>query len=91
MDCIGFEVFTAMTMKNALYWEVTSCGSCKNRRFEGIYRLRHQGDKNQRARNNVSNNTLSADCVYYRSLSVSLIFAVRQRAFACWSHGQETP
>jgi hypothetical protein len=30
-----FEVFTAVTMKNAVFWDVTPCGSCKNRRFEG--------------------------------------------------------
>jgi hypothetical protein len=32
---VGFEVFTAMTMKNDVFWNVTSCGSCKNRRFGG--------------------------------------------------------
>jgi hypothetical protein len=35
-----------MTLKNAIFWDVKSCGSCKNRRFGGTYRLRHQGDKN---------------------------------------------
>jgi hypothetical protein len=30
-----FEVFTAVTMKNVVFWDVTPCGSCKNRRFEG--------------------------------------------------------
>jgi hypothetical protein len=33
-------------MKNAVFWEVTQCGSCKNRRFGGTYRLHHQGVKN---------------------------------------------
>jgi hypothetical protein len=32
-----FEVFTAVTMKNAVFWDVTPCGSCKNRRFGGKY------------------------------------------------------
>jgi hypothetical protein len=27
---IKFEVFTAVTMKNGVFWEVTPCGSCKN-------------------------------------------------------------
>jgi hypothetical protein len=27
-----FEVFTAVTMKNAVFLDVTPCGSCKNRR-----------------------------------------------------------
>jgi hypothetical protein len=32
---VRFEVFTAMTMKNVVYWDVTPCGSCKNRHFGG--------------------------------------------------------
>jgi hypothetical protein len=45
----------ALTMKDAVFWDVTPCGCCKNRRFGGTYRL-HQSDKNERARNNVSSN-----------------------------------
>jgi hypothetical protein len=37
--------------KNGVFWDVTPCGSCKNRRFGGTYRFHHQGDKNQRTRN----------------------------------------
>jgi hypothetical protein len=44
----------AVTMKNAVSWDVMPCGSCKNRRFGGMYRLHHQGDKNWRTGNNVS-------------------------------------
>jgi hypothetical protein len=33
--------------KNGVFWVVTSCGSCKNRRFGGTWRLLHQGDKNR--------------------------------------------
>jgi hypothetical protein len=36
-----FEVFTAVTMKNGVFWVVTLCGSCKNRRFGGTWRLLH--------------------------------------------------
>jgi hypothetical protein len=32
---VRFEVFTAVTMKNGVCWDVTLCGSCKNRRFGG--------------------------------------------------------
>jgi hypothetical protein len=40
----GFEVFTAVIMKNAVFWYVASCRSCEmNRRFEGTYRLHLQG------------------------------------------------
>jgi hypothetical protein len=40
-------------MKNAVFWVVTPCGSCKNQSLGGTYRLHHQGGKNQRARNTV--------------------------------------
>jgi hypothetical protein len=33
-------------MKNGVFWDVTSCGSCKNRCFGGTWRLLHQSDKN---------------------------------------------
>jgi hypothetical protein len=32
---VRLEVFTAVTMKNGIFWEFTPCGSCKNRRFAG--------------------------------------------------------
>jgi hypothetical protein len=32
---IRFEVFTVLTMKNGVFWDVTPCGSCKNRRNRG--------------------------------------------------------
>jgi hypothetical protein len=44
---VRFEVFTAVTMKNGVFWVVTPCGSCKNRRFGGTWPLLHQGDKNR--------------------------------------------
>jgi hypothetical protein len=31
--------------KNGVFWVVTPCGSCKNRRFGGTWHLLHQGDK----------------------------------------------
>jgi hypothetical protein len=48
---VRFEVFTAVTMKNGVFWDVTPCSSCKNRRFGGPYRLFHQGHKNRWTRN----------------------------------------
>jgi hypothetical protein len=35
VSCVRFEVFTALAMKNGVFWDVTPYGSCKNRRFEG--------------------------------------------------------
>jgi hypothetical protein len=32
---VRFEVFTAVTIKNGVFWDVTLCGSCKNGRFGG--------------------------------------------------------
>jgi hypothetical protein len=34
---LRFEVFMAVTMKNAVFWGTTPCGSCKNRHFGGLY------------------------------------------------------
>jgi hypothetical protein len=44
---VRFEVFTAVTMDNAVFWDIKPCDSCQNRRFEGTYRLHHQREKNQ--------------------------------------------
>jgi hypothetical protein len=46
---VRFEDFAAVTMKNAVFRNVTPCGSCKNLSFGGEYRLHHQGGKNQLA------------------------------------------
>jgi hypothetical protein len=43
-------------LKNCVFWDVTPCGSCKNRRFGGSYRLHQQGDKSGWTRNSVSCN-----------------------------------
>jgi hypothetical protein len=40
-----------VTSKNDVFWDVTLCGSSKNQRFRGMYRLHHQDDKNRLARN----------------------------------------
>jgi hypothetical protein len=47
---VRFEVFAAVTMKNVVFWDVTPCASCKNRRFGGMYGLHLQGENNQRAK-----------------------------------------
>jgi hypothetical protein len=41
--CVRFEVFTAVTTKKAVFWDVTPCSSGVNRRFGGRYRLHLQG------------------------------------------------
>jgi hypothetical protein len=48
---VRFEVFTAMTKKNAVFWDVASCRYFVNRRFGGTYRLHLQGIRNPQAMN----------------------------------------
>jgi hypothetical protein len=52
-QCSAVGTHTIMLLKNTVFWDVMRRGSCKNRRFGGTYRLHHQGDKNQRTRQNV--------------------------------------
>jgi hypothetical protein len=42
---LRFEVFTPVTIKNAVLWDVAPWRSCVNRRFGGPYRLHLQGRK----------------------------------------------
>jgi hypothetical protein len=49
--CNLSQNFTNCRKKNAVSWVVTPCGSCKNRRFRGTYRLHHQSDKNLQTTN----------------------------------------
>jgi hypothetical protein len=39
MNYVRFEVFTAMTMKNTVFWDVAQCRYFVNRRFGGTRRL----------------------------------------------------
>jgi hypothetical protein len=45
---------TVSAVKNAVSWDVTPCGSCSYRRFEGTHDLHRQGGKKDRAKNNIS-------------------------------------
>jgi hypothetical protein len=56
---VRFEVFTAVTRKNASFGMLAPSGSCKNRRFRGTCHFHHQGDKNRRGRNVSSNRQLN--------------------------------
>jgi hypothetical protein len=38
---IRLEVFTVVTMKNDVFWDVIPCGPCNNRRFGGTNCLLH--------------------------------------------------
>jgi hypothetical protein len=45
MGFAGFEVFTAVIMKNAVFWDVAPCRSWVNRHFGGAHHLHLQGRK----------------------------------------------
>jgi hypothetical protein len=53
---VRFEVFTAVTMKNVIVWDMTPRDSCKNRRFGRKYRLHYSSNKNRQASNKFSIN-----------------------------------
>jgi hypothetical protein len=40
----------AVTMKTAVFWDITPCGSYKNLCFGGTYHVHHHGDKNKNRR-----------------------------------------
>jgi hypothetical protein len=50
LQYVRFEVFMVVTMNSAIFWNVTTCDSCKNQRFGGKYSLHDRGDKNQQRR-----------------------------------------
>jgi hypothetical protein len=36
MNCVGFEVFTAVVMKSIIFWDIMPCSPlCRNRRLGG--------------------------------------------------------
>jgi hypothetical protein len=43
-----YKLRNYLNIKNAVFWDVIPCGSCKKWRFGGMYRLHHQSDKNRR-------------------------------------------
>jgi hypothetical protein len=45
---VRFEIFTAMTMKYGVFWDITPRGSYENRRFEGTQRLFHSCHPDER-------------------------------------------
>jgi hypothetical protein len=41
-EVVRFEVFAAVTMKSAVFWDVAPCRSCVNRRFGGPRARNHR-------------------------------------------------
>jgi hypothetical protein len=49
---VGFKDLTVVVMKSTIFWDITPCSALKViRRFGGSYRLRLQGRRISRARN----------------------------------------
>jgi hypothetical protein len=44
LECVRFEVCMAVTVMNAVSWDVMLCGSCKNQCAGGTYCLNHLDD-----------------------------------------------
>jgi hypothetical protein len=51
LHLVRFEVFTVVTMKIAVFWDVELCRYCVNRLLGETYRLHLQGIRNPQARN----------------------------------------
>jgi hypothetical protein len=64
-------------MKNAVSWDVTACGECKNKRFAGMYSLHHQRDNNQRARTTLAVTSNTADVPSWLILFTLMLEAIR--------------
>jgi hypothetical protein len=47
---VGFEVLTAVVMKNTIFWDITPCSPLSVNRFGGIYRLHLPCRRIRRAR-----------------------------------------
>jgi hypothetical protein len=51
-EVVGFEVLTAVVVKNTIFWDITPCSPLNASRCFGItYRLNLQGRRTSRARN----------------------------------------
>jgi hypothetical protein len=63
---VTFEVFTAVTMINAAFWDITSCGSSKNRVSEeptaSIIRMSHTAQHPRRRYSSYVNQFSTPDC-----------------------------
>jgi hypothetical protein len=60
-EIVRFEVFTVVTIKNAVFWDVAPCRYCVNRRFGETYRLHLQDIKIRERGTSVSRWLQTAD------------------------------
>jgi hypothetical protein len=70
-------------LKNAVFWDVAPCGSCKNRRFGLTYRLHHQGDNRWAAARSLLRFLVTANVVHSSPILITLMIET--------IHSSETP
>jgi hypothetical protein len=61
---VRYQVFSAVTMKNAVFWDATPCDS---------YRFHHRGDKNWSTRNNVSSHRVFRHSMLWLLVTASTV------------------
>jgi hypothetical protein len=66
---VRLEVFTMVTMKNAIFLDVTPCDSCKNQRFGGMSFLQEP------------HGILDSSCLLYSGLILKMWCTVQSRMF----------
>jgi hypothetical protein len=60
---VGFEVLTAVVMKNIIFWDITPCSPLSvNRRFGGTYRLHFHSQKNKPSKKPAWKQVASRSC-----------------------------
>jgi hypothetical protein len=79
---VRFEVLTAVTMKNAVFWDVALCRYCVNRRFGGTYRLHQQGRKIRQRGTSVSR-WLQTATSQKTAFFIYLLFSFPSHPFKC--------
>jgi hypothetical protein len=70
---VTFQVFTAVTLKNGVFWNVTPCGSFKNRRLGGAWRFLRRGGQNGRIVSRVRRLLVTARVVPSSPILVTLM------------------
>jgi hypothetical protein len=84
LNYITFEVFTAVTMKNAVFWYLAPFWHSVNRRFWGTYLLRFQGRKIRERGTSVSMWLQTASTPMWSTLPPSLLFLIKLCVFNSW-------
>jgi hypothetical protein len=71
---VRFDVSTAVTIRNDVFWDVRPCGSCKNRRFGGTYSFHHQGVKGRTQYVSMSSLPIEENYVRFEVLALVATF-----------------